>query len=237
LCGFSLSSYHQHRLKALLLLYPMCLLKDTRILNCEQNFSFVIFRSGISDMRISEGLLYGNICATEHTGLKAITLGLHYEGYHFESLPGNGRAVPVLNQLSTMPWRSMGGRIYSSTFSWPRHYWKWVVSFTPGERAPGTHWIGGWVNPRAGVDYLEKRKFLSLPGLELRPLSHRARRESLYRLRYPGSYLYRDMSYVFFVAFLSPSGILPQLWHNRFLPDPFQFISHVTILLYIWSWQ
>jgi hypothetical protein len=24
--------------------------------------------------------------------------------------------------------------------------------FTPGERAPGTHWIGGWVDPRASMD-------------------------------------------------------------------------------------
>jgi hypothetical protein len=24
--------------------------------------------------------------------------------------------------------------------------------FTPGESAPGTHWIGGWVDPRAGLD-------------------------------------------------------------------------------------
>jgi hypothetical protein len=22
--------------------------------------------------------------------------------------------------------------------------------FTPGERVPGTHWIGGWVGPRSG---------------------------------------------------------------------------------------
>jgi hypothetical protein len=41
--------------------------------------------------------------------------------------------------------------------------------FTPRERAPGTHWIGGWVGPRAGLDYEEKTKFLILPGLELRP--------------------------------------------------------------------
>jgi hypothetical protein len=27
--------------------------------------------------------------------------------------------------------------------------------FTPGERAPGTHWIGGWVDPRAGLDDVE----------------------------------------------------------------------------------
>jgi hypothetical protein len=39
--------------------------------------------------------------------------------------------------------------------------------FTPGERALGTHFIGGWVDLRAGLDDLEKRKFLALPGLEL----------------------------------------------------------------------
>jgi hypothetical protein len=47
--------------------------------------------------------------------------------------------------------------------------------FTPGERAPGTHWIGGWVGPRAGLDNVEKRKFLTIPGLEIRPLGHAAR--------------------------------------------------------------
>jgi hypothetical protein len=59
--------------------------------------------------------------------------------------------------------------------------------FTPGGRAPGTHWIGGWVGPRAGLDYMEKRKFLTLPGLELRPLRRPARSQSLYRLSYSGS--------------------------------------------------
>jgi hypothetical protein len=53
--------------------------------------------------------------------------------------------------------------------------WEWTASrpghITPRERAPGTHWIGGWVDPRAGLDDVEKRKFLTLPGLELRPLS------------------------------------------------------------------
>jgi hypothetical protein len=41
--------------------------------------------------------------------------------------------------------------------------------FTPGERAPGTHWIGGQVGPRACLND-EKRKFLTLPGRELRPV-------------------------------------------------------------------
>jgi hypothetical protein len=54
------------------------------------------------------------------------------------------------------------------------------------ERAPGTHWIGGWVDPRAGLDDVERRTFLTLSGLELRPLGRLARSQSLYRLRYPG---------------------------------------------------
>jgi hypothetical protein len=59
--------------------------------------------------------------------------------------------------------------------------------FIPGERAPDSRWRGGWVDSRAGLDDLEKRKFLTLPGLELRTLGRLARSQSLYRLRYPGS--------------------------------------------------
>jgi hypothetical protein len=60
--------------------------------------------------------------------------------------------------------------------------------FTPGGRAPSTHWIGGWVDPRASLDDVEKVKFLTLSGLELLPLRRPARNQSLYRLSYPGTY-------------------------------------------------
>jgi hypothetical protein len=30
--------------------------------------------------------------------------------------------------------------------------------FSPGERAPGTHWIGGWVDHKSGADMVSKRK-------------------------------------------------------------------------------
>jgi hypothetical protein len=43
------------------------------------------------------------------------------------------------------------------------------------------------VDPTAGLDDVDKRKFLSLPGLELRTLGRSARSQLLYRLRYPGS--------------------------------------------------
>jgi hypothetical protein len=42
------------------------------------------------------------------------------------------------------------------------------------------------VGPRAGQDAVEKRKFLILPGLELRPFGRQSRSQSLCRLSYPG---------------------------------------------------
>jgi hypothetical protein len=45
--------------------------------------------------------------------------------------------------------------------------------FTTGERAPGTHWIGGWMDTRAGLDDVETTKFLTLLGLELQPVASR----------------------------------------------------------------
>jgi hypothetical protein len=35
---------------------------------------------------------------------------------------------------------------------------------------PYTHCIGGWEGFRAGLDDMEKKEFLILPGLELEPL-------------------------------------------------------------------
>jgi hypothetical protein len=40
--------------------------------------------------------------------------------------------------------------------------------FTPGERAPGTHWIGGWVGPGAILNAVVKRKIPS-PFRESKP--------------------------------------------------------------------
>jgi hypothetical protein len=46
--------------------------------------------------------------------------------------------------------------------------WGWVGSvtpqprFPPWERTPGTHWTGGWVGPRAGLDTEVRGKILCL---------------------------------------------------------------------------
>jgi hypothetical protein len=55
----------------------------------------------------------------------------------------------------------------------------------PGERNPGTHWIGGCVDHRIKLDNVEKRKILPLPGFEVQPLGLNS--QSLYRLSYLGS--------------------------------------------------
>jgi hypothetical protein len=62
--------------------------------------------------------------------------------------------------------------------------WKWVVNFTPwplhpGEGTTDTHWIRGWVDPRAKMDILEKKFCLCW---KLNPISHSPLTWSLYWL-------------------------------------------------------
>jgi hypothetical protein len=52
--------------------------------------------------------------------------------------------------------------------------------FTPRERAPSTHWIGGSVGSRFGLDAVVKRKIPAPAGT--RTLDHPARSPALYRL-------------------------------------------------------
>jgi hypothetical protein len=41
-----------------------------------------------------------------------------------------------------------------------------LCSFTPGEKARYTHWLGGWVGPNNGVDGMQKWKFSFLAILD-----------------------------------------------------------------------
>jgi hypothetical protein len=56
---------------------------------------------------------------------------------------------------------------------------EWATSrsdrFTLEEKAPGTHWVGGWVGSRTSLDDVEKRKILPLLELQLRTLGRPAR--------------------------------------------------------------
>jgi hypothetical protein len=66
---------------------------------------------------------------------------------------------------------------------------EWAAScpscFTSGERASDTHWIGGWVGPRASLNAVEQRK-ISCPCQELNP-SCPAHSLLLHQKTYPGS--------------------------------------------------
>jgi hypothetical protein len=54
------------------------------------------------------------------------------------------------------------------------------------------------VAPRAGLDDVDKSKFFTLPGLELRHIFHPSRSQSLYRLRYSGSVVEHNIVWYFY---------------------------------------
>jgi hypothetical protein len=49
------------------------------------------------------------------------------------------------------------------------------------------------VDPRAGLDDVKKKKFLTLLGFELRPLDRPANSRSIYRLRNSGSLILQEV--------------------------------------------
>jgi hypothetical protein len=113
--------------------------------------------------------------------------GDHYEEYRRGTRnEGKVKLSLYFNYLSTTPRRRkgiaphfldlalVGGKLSASR---PGRF-----TLRKEPRYPFDRRLGG-----AGLDDLESRKFLTLPGLELWPLGRPARSQSLYQLRYPGS--------------------------------------------------
>jgi hypothetical protein len=79
---------------------------------------------------------------------------------------GKGKVVPVFNKAPRHE-DVLGEWRYSPTHSLTSALdgGEWSAShpgrFTARERAPGSHWIGGWVGPRAVLDAVVKRKIPS----------------------------------------------------------------------------
>jgi hypothetical protein len=69
--------------------------------------------------------------------------------------------VPVPNWISTMPWRHISGMK-----GWLHHSWPWNYTVNDQlhepaalkETACSTHWIRGWMYPRATLDTVQYRK-------------------------------------------------------------------------------
>jgi hypothetical protein len=91
--------------------------------------------------------------------------------------------------------------------------------FIPRERAPGTHWIGGWVVPRVGLDDA-KRKLLTVPGL--RPLGYLVSRYTDYAIAAPILNIADPGIYT--VCYSCDAGSL-----NRFKSS----VSHI----FYWNWK
>jgi hypothetical protein len=89
--------------------------------------------------------------------------------------PGDVRTNTNLSQhlimlLSIVTLRHIAEWRYSSTILNLGTRWKWMFiftpcHFTPGDTLQGTHWIRDWVNPRAGLNTMEKN-LLPLLGID-----------------------------------------------------------------------
>jgi hypothetical protein len=85
---------------------------------------------------------------------------------------------------------------------------EWSVSH-PGlliseESVTGSHWIGAWLGPKACLNDLEKRKFLPLPGLEIRSLGRRA----------PGNTIPTELFWLQLWPIHFHKFYLPRIYHN-----------------------
>jgi hypothetical protein len=80
----------------------------------------------------------------------------------FCSTWGKGKVVPVHNQAPCHKDVRGSGGIAPAFSTLALDGGEWSAS-NPGCFTPGTHWIGGWVSPRAGLDSGEEKNLLPLP--------------------------------------------------------------------------
>jgi hypothetical protein len=124
-------------------------------------------------------------------------LALHHEGVR-----GSGRIDPYLFYLCAS--LEVSGQFHAP------------AALPPGKEPPSTYWVGGWVDPTASMDNVENRKFLTLPGFELRPLGRPAGSQSLYRLRYPGSFCIITTDLKSFFYIISMKIRVLTVWRDEF---------------------
>jgi hypothetical protein len=93
------------------------------------------------------------------------------------------KVVPVLNQLSTTPWRCIGEWMYRSGFTPRPLYPQGKGPWYPLDRRCAGCWVS-WVGPTAHLGDMGKWKSFTLLGLKLWPFCCPACSKSLYRLCY-----------------------------------------------------
>jgi hypothetical protein len=83
---------------------------------------------------------------------------------------------------------------------------------------------------RTGMDDVEKRKFLTLPGLEVQPLGCPALSQSLYRLSYTLSIFEKsgNVKIIYYVNYLTEFKFDGLIVVNEF-PVPLFILIHITV--------
>jgi hypothetical protein len=101
--------------------------------------------------------------------------------------PRKGPRVLIVQEAGWAPEPVWTQRIEEKSFAFAGYRTQIVRSDTisqahsPRERTPGTHWIGGWVGPRAGLDTEARGHILSpMPGIERRSPGRPARSQTPY---------------------------------------------------------
>jgi hypothetical protein len=108
--------------------------------------------------------------------------------------------------------------------------WRWVASFThwrftPRETASGTHRIGNWVGPRAGIDTVVKRKNSQPLSGHVPPFIQPVVQRYIYEL----SRIFNNIFRKLYVDQWSNAEILSDLFcYKDFLYQPFVLLSYVS---------
>jgi hypothetical protein len=156
---------------------------------------------------------------------------------------GKGKVVPVLNQAPRHE-DVLGEWRYSSTHSLTSAVDgdDWSASrpgrFTPREGAPGTHWIGGWVGPRAVLDAVVKRKIPS-SRRESNPRTQIVQPVAQRYTDWAITALFPDMYWLHLLEQADHKTMSLDHWEKRILAEKCTLSNIDSLLFYSsqWNWR
>jgi hypothetical protein len=129
-----------------------------------------------------------------------------------------------LNPSHYKSWRRLGGgggrkySLYSFSTS-ALDEGEWLASRPGRALAPGSHFTGGWVGLKAGLDTEVRGKIFSpLPGIEPRSSGSPTRNQTLYWLSYPAHWKCAPLGNVYKCSVTNQTIIAAKYW-NIIMPN------------------